>query len=187
MANDVATLTQNVAKEMGEGWAYIVPEPGNESTRHASMSGPNGQEVYFNNSRSGKDRVYVSGTFPQGQSLPYNETRPSITMDGNKPAAKMAADIKRRLLPEYQRILALVIERKMQAETFEANRKNVQAQVAMIVDGRLQGEMVYTGGWEIQVSGPDSIRFYGHCNYLTLEQLRKINQVCPELFRRKEE
>jgi len=108
-------------------------------------------------------------------------------MDGNKPAAKMAADIKRRLLPEYQRILFVVLQRKSQAETFEANRKDVQAQVAMIVDGRLQGEMVYTGGWDIQVSGPDSIRFNGHCNYLTLEQLRKINQVCPELFRRKEE
>jgi hypothetical protein len=33
----------------------------------------------------------------------------------------------------------------------------------------------------------ESSFFYGHCNYLTLEQLRKINQVCPELFRRKKE
>ena len=175
---------ENIAKALGEGWKRSTRFDETDSSWRAELEGPDNQVLFLSSTWAGKQRLYIAGSIPQGTEWPYQVTRPEITVNIEKSAQQVARDITKRLIPDYLPKLAEVLKRKAERETFESNRKSLADQVAEITGGRVKEEMVYTGNWDLQVSGPESIRVQGHCNYLTLEQLKKINEVCPELFRK---
>jgi len=178
---------ENIAKALGEGWKRSTRFDETDSSWRAELEGPDNQVLFLSSTWGGKDRLFISGElvrYSQSGDLPYGMSRPSITVSIEKSAQQVARDITKRLIPDYLPKLAEVLKRKAERETFESNRKSLADQVAEITGGCVKEEMVYTGNWDLQVSGPESIRVQGHCNYLTLEQLKKINEVCPELFRK---
>lgn len=184
----IQTITSQVAEELsrvtGETWTRTARLE--DENWRAEISGPGEQKLFLSNTWGGKGRLYISGSFPDGVELPYKAERPSITVAETKNPEQIAKDVVRRLLPPYVTLLAVVLDRKAKAEEFEAGRKRLAAEVAIVVNGNVKGEMVYSKGWDLQISGPDSIRINGNCNYLTLDQLKKIQAACPELFKGKE-
>jgi hypothetical protein len=171
-----------IANALGEGWSRGTKYDDTDCDRRAVIVGPNSQELFLFNTRAAKGRLYISGSLPQGCDWPYKADRPDITVAITKCATDVAKDITRRLLPRYAPILAKALEAKRDRDNFEAVRAALAAEVAAVVGGRVQGQMVYSKGWDLQVSGPELIRIYGNCNYLTLDQLTKIKDACPELF-----
>lgn len=172
--------------QTGESWERSTRFDADDTNWRAELEGPKGAVLFVSNTWSGKGRLYIGSTFPQGSSNFQPTERPSITVSDEKSAQQIAKDIVRRLLPAYLPQLAIVLKRLAEANDFEARRAALAEEVAEVVGGRVQGEMVYGGGWDLQVSSANSIRLQGHCNYLTLDQLKKIVSVCPELFRTKE-
>lgn len=180
----IQTIASRVAEELskatGATWTRTA-RFGDEDWR-AEVAGPGAQALFLSNTWGGRGRLYISGSFPNGVELPYKAERPSITVAENKTPDRIAADITRRLLPAYVALLITVLDKKAKAEEFEAGRQRLAAEVAIIVGGKVKEQMVYSKGWDLQVAGPDSIRINGNCNYITLEQLKKIKAACPELF-----
>ncbi|HXQ34291.1 MAG TPA: hypothetical protein VN843_09780 [Anaerolineales bacterium] len=175
-----------IAKALGSDWKRSTRFDSEDSNWRAELEGPGSQCLFLSNLWAREGRLYIGGSFPQGAQLPYKAEVPSITVDAHKSAQQIARDITSRLLPRYTPLLETVLDSKTKAEEFEAGRQRLAAEVAIVVNGRVNGEVVYSHGWDLQVSGPDSIRVQGHCNYLTLDQLKKIQAVCPELFKGKE-
>lgn len=72
---------------------------------------------------AGVDRVSFSGSYPSpkaGAGSTYGVERVSISCSLSKTAEQLAADIKRRFLPEYEKNLALVRERNAATENYQA-------------------------------------------------------------------
>lgn len=184
MITSLREYTTQIAEALGEGWAAkFYEDEAVCSAWRSQTTGPNYQVLFLSNTWAGRGRVYIGGSLPEGTQLPYKEFIPSITVSDAKLAGVVANDIKRRLLPAYTALLEKVLAIKADNDAFKASRESLANQVASAINGRIQGEMVYSGGgWNLQVSGPDSIRIQGHGNYITLDQLKKIVAVCPELF-----
>lgn len=176
-------IAEALTNATGEQWTRSTKFDEMDSNWRALLVAPGEKSLFLSNTWASKGgRLYIGASFPEGTSNFQPIARPSITVADTKSNVQVANDIKRRLLPEYNTLLAIVLKRKAEADSFEANRLSLAEEVAKVVGGRIQGQMVYSKGWDLQVSGPDSIRFQGHCNYLTLDQLKKIQSVCPELF-----
>lgn len=175
-------LATKIAEALGSDWKRSTRFDADDSGWRAELEGPANQRLFLSNTWASKGRLYISGDVPQNAQIPYGEVRPSITVASTKSSQQIANDITRRLLPEYLPFLEKVLDSKAKSDAFKAGREALAAQVAVVVGGRVQGEMVYSGGWDLQVSSPDSIRINGNCNYITLEQLKKIKAACPELF-----
>lgn len=174
-----------IAQALGGEWKRSTRFDAEDRNWRAELEGPGEQRLFLSNTWANKGRLYIGGEFPTGAQLPYKADRPSITVDASKSAQQIAKDITRRLLPPYVELLATVLKMKSDADTFETGRQKLAQDVAEVVGGRVQSEMVHGwGGWSFQVSSPTSIRVYSNTAYLTLEQLRKIKDVCPELFER---
>lgn len=184
----IQTLASRIAEELSKttGAPWTRTARLEDENWRAEIAGPGEQKLFLSNIWGGRGRLYISGSFPDGVELPYKAERPSITVAETKEPDKIAADVTRRLLPTYVELLIVVLDKRTKAEAFEAGRKRLAAEVAIVVNGNVKGEMVYSKGWDLQISGPESIRINGNCNYLTLDQLKKIQAVCPELFASKD-
>lgn len=176
---------KNIANALGDGWKRSNRFDEMDFSWRAVLEGPDHQELFISNACAGKGRLYIGGSIPAGADWGYGVSRPEITVDENKSAQQVAKDITRRLLPDYLPKLAVVLKRVAVHNTFVISRDEVLKAVAKLTKGRIQGEMVYTGSWDLQVSGPDSIRLYGNDLYLTFEQLEKIQAAVPDLFKSK--
>ena len=66
------------------------------------------------------------------QSLHPSETQPSITVDPNKSSEQIVKDIKRRFLPEYERIFKLCLEKAKQYQTNEDDKQTLWASVCKV-------------------------------------------------------
>lgn len=185
----IQTIASRIAEELSKATntQWTLSAALEDENWRAEIQGPGEHRLFLSNTWAGNGRLYISGSFPNGAALPYNTERPSITVAENKDANKIAADIKRRLLPAYVELLTTVLINDSRAKAFEASRASLAEEVAKVVGGRVQGQMVYSKGWDLQVCSPDSIRINGNCNYLTIEQLKKIAAACPELFAGKPE
>ena len=99
-------------------------------------------KIYLHASEYGKWRVNVSGVFPRDKDgryvtvyMPVTKTRgdgstyesskelrpSSITISSDKTAEQIAKDIKARFMPEYEKRLALVLERLQEARNYQDN------------------------------------------------------------------
>lgn len=133
--------------------------------------------------------LHISGWIPdcvdrQTISVPV---MPSINVSLVKSPQAMAKDIQRRLLPEYRVVLADLLQKHVADLERKAGVRTTKARVAEILgtSAKDDSELVYgRGSVDIQVCGPDSLRFHGHCLYFTVDQLARIKRAVPELFER---
>ena len=128
-------LTHEIVKELGSGWTFT---PSDDST-YQKIDGEGQEQLYLHltstSYRQPADRVSIGGSLSVGKNRQHvtvyergadgkgwNQTNVSdITANIGRGAKAIAADIKRKLLPEYLRVLALA-QKQVADEAARVNR-----------------------------------------------------------------
>ena len=153
---DLTTLAKDVATELGklrkEGWT----SGDGWHTSQKRLTGPDGAELFVNvNEMQHRGRLLASGNYPKTNGRPGRE---SISVGLTRPAAAIAKEINRRLLPEYLANLAEVHHYNDTERTQHEERGGVMAKVA-----GLFGQTYEQQPYELGRSNTyrDSFRLYG--------------------------
>ncbi len=112
----LATLAPSLARALGEGWSVVprryVDEPV-ENPTYFDLAGPDGAKLSLHLGWQAEGKVHVSVSFDDKDKdgnrfwyLPYKVTAPSANISISKTPLTFAADIKRRIFPEYLPLLA---------------------------------------------------------------------------------
>ena len=129
------TPEQNILVEAVAAELKWFPAPGYESHWSRVYSMPDGGRLYFSTGR-GKCQLHISTSVPDSLRDHRPHYRPgeapatSINVSDSKPAARMAADIRRRLLPEHEREVAACAAQKAKHDDHNAQRLSALNQVA---------------------------------------------------------
>lgn len=106
------------------------------------LSGPDGEELYFSiKNETGKgSRLHVRGDYTVGNTYrsPPSELADettSISMSLEKSGEQMAAEIERRLLPGYRKVLAWACQRDAEEKQYEARRIALSKRFAKAIGG----------------------------------------------------
>jgi hypothetical protein len=183
-ASNLRIIVEHVAKELS------VLTGRSDSNWRQHIEGPDSTAIFVSNTWGGKGRIHLSGSFPHDAHFGYQEQRPSITVADTATPERIAKEISRRLLPEYLPLLAKKLADKKAHDDFESN-KLATFKAALAVIG--YAVEPYNGSVREEKSiGPEYIHFRTLNEtqiqldrfQITVEQLRKINAVVPELFRK---
>lgn len=133
---NVHELAKQIADELGDEW---TARGGHQNSgEDAFLSGPDGVELHVREPSwpsSMKGRLRISGSFPQElRNHDRGADKHSITVALSKPPRRIAADIRRRLLPDHEAALKRVRERFERAE----NKRRWQEETG----ARLWGELI---------------------------------------------
>ena len=137
MQSDVISLTGQLADLLsaaGEAWAADMHR------HHADqriLRGPAGEVVVIAPAREPR-RLSISGSFwLDGADLHHHRSRGdgpcAITVSSDRPAATIAAEIRRRLLPAYRASLEAARRRKAEHDAHEAYVATTTADLAALV------------------------------------------------------
>lgn len=190
---EVETLAQQVAfflnaGEKTEAWKF-KPNAEPYCTQH--IKGPDEAELYLNLGQYGADKgkVTVSGSLHIGKNRSYwtvyeKNTRvsvPSISVTVTRGAEVVAKEIKRRLLPEYLRILNLAVTQRDSQIAHENKRRNNLVALAKLVNARIpEADDASSTSFYRSDAAYGTINAYGdggaglELRNLTLEQARHI-------------
>src|ERR1035437_4532605 len=106
----------------------IQPAPGFDDHWGPVFSLPDGGRLYFSSGRQ-RGQLHISGSVPDKlrEHRPYyrgdEAPKTSMNVSESKAAQQIAADVRRRLLPEYEREAAAGVSSK--ARTHETNPQHV--------------------------------------------------------------
>lgn len=160
-------------------WTVKDPSEPNDGSWWASVENCDGRKLHFraDDRKKGAPRVEISGIWPssksQGVIAParYADNEKGtfeITVARNRGAAAIAAEIKRRLLPDYSRVFVIC---KARAEYWDENdrrRNEVAAELRQLVgdtksfpnrDPKSVCAAKLDGVLDIEVRGPDCVHF----------------------------
>ena len=131
-----------------------------------------GHGIFFNTTPKG--RYIVSGYGPKGSAM-LSQT---ITVSKDRPAEKIAEDIKRRLLPGYLAAFAKYKERLDAQDKYRAEVEVVCAELAQVM-GVKQSTTTLYGPWNssVAVERPTVVYFECRC---TPEVAKKLLVVIKE-------
>lgn len=123
-------LTTGLAKELGAPWK-VIPNEEQHYPTHKIENPENGAILWVNIIWNHKDRANISGSLFLGRGNTHvtvyeNHERakvPDITVALARGPAAIAKDVKRRLLPEYLRILELAKAQVARDNERTANRQ----------------------------------------------------------------
>jgi len=115
---EIVTLGEQVTPLLGPGWKSTPPAEDKaqgvfDRHHHTQLTGPNGEELTIAY-RYPYRQLTIHGCFPH-QFHPYKGDF-SINLSVGKAPAKIAADILRRLFPDYLPAYAQAVERKRTTE-----------------------------------------------------------------------
>lgn len=146
--SQLIALTQDIVKELGSGWTFT---PSDDSV-YQRIDGEGQAQLYLHLIRSSynkpADRVSIGGSFAVGKNRQHvtvyergedgtgwNQTNvQNITANIARGAKAIAGDIKRKLLPEYLRVLALA-QKQVADEAARVNRvRGVLDRLAPVVN-----------------------------------------------------
>jgi len=186
-------IAEGIAAALGPEWkrstAFDEEDAQDRRPWRSRIEGPNKLRLFLSNTWGPKGMLHVSGWVPDEVDRNAVRVSPmaSINTSLGKTPEQMAKDIERRLLPEYRTQIAEILKAHEADLAYKKAMLETKERVAEILGGeaREDREIVYgSGRADIQVCGPDSLRFSGHCFYMTCEQLAKIRAAVPELFER---
>ena len=121
----------------------LQPAPGCDGNWSRVFSLPDGGRLYFSSGRQ-RGHLHVSASVPDSlrEHRPYyrdgEAPKTSINVTDTKPAERIAADIRRRLLPEHERDAADCAARKVQHDDHNAKRILALTKVAAPFGERIQ-------------------------------------------------
>lgn len=132
-----------------------------------------GHGLHFNTTHR-KGRFVVSGCWPQnGQYVP--SYCPHITVSKDRPAEKIADDIKRRLLLDYFAEFAKIKERIAAQNKYQASVDAVRQDLANLIGGEQGlGTLHGPGRTQINVESPDSVRLLCYCTSAAAKKILAI-------------
>lgn len=129
------TLAHTIAGHLGQGWHAYTGKAADGSEAH--LAGPNDQVLdLFDGTSTGRKadqgRLIITGYLgflrnhvPTGMQRDH-----TITVDEAKPPDRIAREIRRRLLPDYQAALSAAWDAKHASEATAAAREQLAATVA---------------------------------------------------------
>jgi hypothetical protein len=133
-----------IAAALGAGWTVQAPRDG-QSTRHVGQADGSGVSIWFTEYPAG--RLEIHGIWPRGKDgqeyrpTRYGETSPTITVNASRPAAQIAAEIRRRFLPGYLALYAKKTAERAGAEQYQDRTADTLARIlaATASEGGRQG------------------------------------------------
>lgn len=154
------------------------------------------ERICIRESSSERGKLVIDGEYPRTDagdfiSPPYGESYPKIRVNPERGAKVIAKDIERRLLPEYRKYLAYVLDRKKQADEYmSVQKRNVQEMLQLLdgagtlnqrdphaVDGR------FSLGHDREYYGDAFVSDYTvefHIRSMSLARARKIAAILAE-------
>jgi len=190
---EVIQLAQDVAKELGNGWAF---KPYDEPYPTQRITGPNEAEISIRIETYGsrKGKVEVHGNFHIGRNNEFIDVRgwnssastyntlPSISVTGSRGVTAIVKAIKSRFLPEYLPLLAkAVAKRDAYIAHEDTSRENLIA-LAAIVNARVPSERDRTTAsfYTRDHSGEITVSCHSvtlKLNSLTIDQAKRILEI----------
>ena len=154
-------ITRAIAEHLGTGWRARVDE--SATTAAAHLTGPNRQKLAVTSGGTpARGRVIVTGDlgdllYHVPRTLPYVHR---ITVDQHTPPDRIARDILRRLLPDYEKALTAAWDRQQHSPTNRSRRANPAAAIAARLGAsRRRGETeLQFGAVDSGVRGHASVR-----------------------------
>jgi hypothetical protein len=132
---EVHKLAEDLAVYLGNGWTHVRPKPDSEGGSYAHLTGPTGEErlhLYLDN---WKNRVRISGGFPQDYD-PYGK-KFEITVAESRPAREVAKEVQRRIFPEYLPAIAEALARKAADLQRCADARALAAELAAVIGAQV--------------------------------------------------
>ncbi|WP_410585424.1 hypothetical protein [Amycolatopsis sp. lyj-108] len=121
--NNMIALAREIAQHLEGDWKTGQGVFGNGTD--AYLYGPDGEKIQIRpgTTTATRNRLEVYGSLAS-QFKRHNEPRHLITVSPDKAAARIAADITRRLLPAYREGMVLAAEAKVHHELREAEKSH---------------------------------------------------------------
>ena len=145
LRESVIRQAQHIAEYLDGRWT-VTPCP-YEHIAGADLQDMEGAHLYIGTVSEGYGqpitKLHIKGELPKNikGEEPYVEgygqfgkRMPSINVSRSKTAAQIAADIERRLLPEYLEILALAQQRVAESNTYYNKTESMAAQIAKLIE-----------------------------------------------------
>jgi len=161
-------IAVEIAKALGSDWSRADDFDSDGRDWRARLNGPQSQRLFLSNTWGKKGMLHISGWVPEfvDRKTVSVPEMPSIQVSLTKTADQMAKDITRRLLPDYQFALSALLLKHVADVEFKDGVKKTKYQVAEILGGLAKddSDVIFGRGTvDIQITGPDSLRFNGHC------------------------
>jgi hypothetical protein len=116
-------IGEKVAPLLGDEWLIDHSWEG----RGVMLTGNEGRAIILYLAWNNKNRLVIDGSFQNGlnQYLPYYEKREKteITVKADSTPERIAKEIKRRLMPPYERVLAYTKEAKRRDDEHKAEKR----------------------------------------------------------------
>ncbi|MBU0959463.1 MAG: hypothetical protein KKB31_05960 [Nanoarchaeota archaeon] len=133
-------IAQKIAEAMG--WGMEVNE---NNWNPIILKGDEKLLISIETYGTTKGRVVIKGHYGVFSAhLPYRHDKTEITVSPTKTPEQIAKDIKSRLLPTYQKILAEAQEAKKREDDYQANKKSLLVDVATFIPSpNIKEDLIY--------------------------------------------
>jgi hypothetical protein len=132
-----------------------------------------GRGLHFNTTHA-KGRYVITGCWPKNA----NYTSPahhSITVSKDRPAEKIAEDIKRRFLPGYLDEFARLKDLADARDKYQAKIEGIRLELAQLIGGKQGSKALYGPcSMRVDVHDPDCIQVECRCTLATAKKLLTI-------------
>ena len=134
--HEITVLAEQVAENLDGAWS-VEPFPADWGRAGAWLRGEAGESLSFGEtqeySKRNKNLLDVGTDYPKHGDQGFHTKRPRISVSATKTGKQIAADIERRLLPEYRPILQKVLSDLSARESYEKSTSSIAAQIAKLV------------------------------------------------------
>lgn len=126
---------REIAGHLGMEWDQEYADRQEQSWHYNAEIKNGDKRISFSTSiLTGKDRLIIRAVFPRDQKgqyqTPYNAKNLEITVAIDRGAEKIARAIETRLLPEYEKHLAIVLENIEKSNAYHAGRMETLKTIA---------------------------------------------------------
>lgn len=142
------SLVLLVVEALGSPWKMSSHDAKHESSYWVHIEGENSERLSFifgtgtRGADEAEDRITVSGSYPRCADGDYltPSSHPSISVRVDRGPAVMARDIQRRLLSDYRVVLAEVLARKAESDSFADIWHRNMARLAVAFGAKLPSD-----------------------------------------------
>ena len=126
---------EEIALYLGKPWKYSwLGEPSN--WRFEIIDGC-GRGLYF---RLEKERFKISGSFPRKKCIAYRNDYKEISVNLHRNSKDIAADISRRLLPDYLKAYEAALLRYNEEQEKEVHLHLIASAITQVTQGRISDQ-----------------------------------------------
>lgn len=133
----MTSLAEQVAEHLAGAWS-VEPFPSNWGRAGAWLRGEAGEILSLGETQEyakrNKNLLDVGTDYPREHSeRGFSTKRPRISVSASKTGKQIAADVERRLLPEYRPLLAKVLSDLSSRKSYEKATESIAAKIADLV------------------------------------------------------